>query len=48
MGKRVTSEGNGWASVSWRHFPRSPAYKFKLVSESGQLVKIKHGTVYYG
>ncbi|MGE6553498.1 hypothetical protein ACQKFK_32830 [Bacillus mycoides] len=48
MGKSVTSEGTGWALVPWRHLPRGQAYKFKFVSESGQLVKIKHGTVYYG
>ncbi|MDM5191187.1 hypothetical protein QUF93_00390 [Bacillus hominis] len=48
VGKGVVGEGTGWALVPWRHLPRGQFYTFKFVSESGQLVKVKHGTVYYG
>ncbi|MEB8651914.1 hypothetical protein P4G96_24375 [Bacillus cereus] len=48
MGKGVVGEGTGWALIPWRHLPRGEFYTFKFVSESGQLVQIKHGTVYYG
>lgn len=48
MGKGVVGEGTGWSLIPWRHLPRGQFYTFKFVSESGQLVQIKHGTVYYG
>ncbi|WP_144489393.1 hypothetical protein [Bacillus thuringiensis] len=47
MGKGVVGEGTGRALIPWRHLPRGEFYTFKYVSESGQIVQIKHGTVYH-
>jgi len=39
--------GNLWEAAPADHLTRNIFYKFKLVSESGELAKVKHGNIAY-
>lgn len=47
-GKAVFRDyGTLWHVATVDHLPRGKSYKFKLVSESGELAKVKHGNIAY-
>lgn len=39
--------GTLWHVAEVDHLPRGKSYKFKLVSESGDLAKVLHGNIAY-
>ncbi|MFJ7916680.1 MULTISPECIES: hypothetical protein [unclassified Lysinibacillus] len=48
VGKVVfPTSGTFWKSAPTDHLPRGKSYKFKLVSESGELAKVKQGEIGY-
>lgn len=47
-GKAVFRDyGTLWHVATVDHLPRGKSYKFKLVSESGELAQVKHGNIAY-